>query len=293
MVAATRSSRAVPTDLNTVIAAGSVRPGCRPAHRPCSSRADALARQGARSDREQDVAGLRHRTLERVDEHLAAAHHRVVALAHLRREAADQVDMGARPQPGAPHQRLAAQRGAGDDVGAAHGRLEIVDHRHRHPSAAELGGHRLGPRPRAVPQPDLARSAGPRHGRAPDAAPWRRRPPWSAPGRRAGPGTRRPAPRPRRCGGSSARRRPSRPAACRSGRRTARRGPAPTAGPWSRCRRAMWTSLTPVTSPWRHAGISSRIAGSCPGRGTRMMMPRAARSAPARKPSRSASTRRS
>ena len=62
---------------------------------------------------------------------------------------------GARPQPGAAHQRLAAQRGAGDDVGAAHGRLEVVDDRHRHAIGRERSGDRLGPRPRAVPQPDL------------------------------------------------------------------------------------------------------------------------------------------
>ena len=50
----------------------------------------------------------------------------VVGLAHLRREAADQIDMGALFQPLALHQRLRGQRRAGHDIRVAHRGFEVV-----------------------------------------------------------------------------------------------------------------------------------------------------------------------
>ena len=74
----------------------------------------------------QDVAGLAEGAGAGVDEDAGAAHHLVVGLAHAGPVGADAIDVRAGREPGAADQRLGGERGGGDDVGPAHGRLQVV-----------------------------------------------------------------------------------------------------------------------------------------------------------------------
>ena len=127
--AAARSSRAAPTDLNNVIEVAS----------PGSAAGSLAARQlvkvgdhvgfGDRAvgQRLDDVAAFLEGAGAGVDIDPRAPHRLVVALAHLRRVGADQVDMLARAQPVAFDQRRAGKRCTGDDIGLAD-RLPAVGH---------------------------------------------------------------------------------------------------------------------------------------------------------------------
>src|SRR5579885_1195807 len=55
---------------------------------------DVVLAEHAGADRLHDVAGLGERALASVDEDAGALHHLVVGLAHLRRAAADEIDVG-------------------------------------------------------------------------------------------------------------------------------------------------------------------------------------------------------
>ena len=120
--------------------------------RSASSARTRSAREAPRRDRLHEVARLLERARARVDEHARARDQRVVALAHLRRERADQVDVRPRPHRRAADERLARRRRAGDDVAS---REALVDGRHglgRDGILGEVAGERFGAI--GVPPPD-------------------------------------------------------------------------------------------------------------------------------------------
>lgn len=104
--------------------------------------------------RHHKVAGLFQRALAGIDPDGTALQGGVIRLAHLRRETADQIDMSAGLQPVAAHQRFAAEGGAGNGIGSAHGRLQVFDHRNRGIEVGQFFRHRLCPRRIAVPDLD-------------------------------------------------------------------------------------------------------------------------------------------
>ena len=110
--AAHRSSSAVPTDLNSVTASRSARPACVPAHSSASSARTCSRRDRAVLDRLHEVARLLERARVGVDEDLGARDEVVVALAHLARERADEVDVRAAANLRAADDRLARSRRA-------------------------------------------------------------------------------------------------------------------------------------------------------------------------------------
>src|SRR5262249_3625330 len=87
---------------------------------------DAFLGQDAPAQRNRYVARLFGGAGARVDVDAGALDRVVVGLAHLGREAADQIDVRARLEPGAAHDRLGRERRAAHDVGVAHRRLEIL-----------------------------------------------------------------------------------------------------------------------------------------------------------------------
>ena len=116
----------MPTLLNSVMAAGwdrLKRPDCKLAQlRAHGLRTDDAARNGA-----HDLAGFGERTDASVYIELGARDSLVVGLAHLRVEGADQIEVLARAEPRAAHQRLLRQGRAAHDVRPADCRLEIID----------------------------------------------------------------------------------------------------------------------------------------------------------------------
>jgi hypothetical protein len=76
--------------------------------------------QNARFERLNDVARFGQRAGARVDEDAAAPDAIVVGLAHLRTEAADQIEMHAERQPMSFDERSFTQGRAADDMRAAH-----------------------------------------------------------------------------------------------------------------------------------------------------------------------------
>jgi len=85
----------------------------------------------------QQVAGLGQGFFG-VDEDATARHARTVGLAHGGRVAAYQVQMRTGHQPGALHQWCGGWGGATDDVGRAHGGLQIGRHDGVHTIGAQL-----------------------------------------------------------------------------------------------------------------------------------------------------------
>ena len=103
--AATKSSKAVPTLLNSVTADG-LRAG-----RPARHEVRELAAHAARVDRSapyraDDLSGLAHGAPKGIDEQLAAREGRIVGLAHVGREGPDQIEMLPGSEPRTPHQML-------------------------------------------------------------------------------------------------------------------------------------------------------------------------------------------
>ena len=125
-MAAARSSSAVPIDLNSVISSLRLRPFTLPRQSSNRSPWMSFRLEDLFLQRNGDIARALRRARAGVDIDAGAAHRGVVGLARLRREGADQIDMGALLQPGALDQRLGRQRRAGHDVGLAHRLLQIV-----------------------------------------------------------------------------------------------------------------------------------------------------------------------
>ena len=98
-MAAARSSRAVPTDLKSVIAAAEVRPCVRAAHQCREIRANVCRGESSRPDCLHNFAGLCSSAGMRIDKYLGAQNGFGIRLAHLRREGSDKIDMLAGLQP--------------------------------------------------------------------------------------------------------------------------------------------------------------------------------------------------
>ena len=113
------------------------------------------------ADRDRHVAPL-GQGRRRVDEDAGPAEAGVVGLAHPHRESPDEVEVLPRCEPPAADQRRARQRGAGDDVGVAHGGFEIRHRLGRQPLGAQGCGEALGPGGAVVPHGDAGRRT---HGR--------------------------------------------------------------------------------------------------------------------------------
>ncbi len=79
----------------------------------------------------------------------------VIGLAHLRREAADQVEVAARAQPGALNQRRGGERGAAHDVGLCRGGSQIAGDAGLQPVRPPGIDQRRRPGRRARPDLDL------------------------------------------------------------------------------------------------------------------------------------------
>src|ERR671912_424073 len=81
--------------------------------------ANRFAIDDAARHRLHEVTAFLERACERVDEQRCASDQRIVALAHLRREGADQIDVRAVANVAAAHQRLARRRCAAAMYGAS------------------------------------------------------------------------------------------------------------------------------------------------------------------------------
>ena len=86
------------------------------------------------------------------DDQVGPLHRRVVGLPHVRLERADEVEMGAGREPGAMHQRRRGQRGAGHDVGLAHGGFQVTARAHRQAGVRQLRGRGFGMGGGAAPE---------------------------------------------------------------------------------------------------------------------------------------------
>ena len=117
---------AAPTDLKRVISSGAGAPRDGAAREIEEIAEHGLLADHAGGQRLQDVAGLAEGAGAGVDEDAGAAHHLVVGLAHVGPVGADAIDVRAGREPGAADQRLGGERGRGDDVGLAHGGLQVV-----------------------------------------------------------------------------------------------------------------------------------------------------------------------
>ena len=102
-----------------------------PTPRPVSARqveqiaGDIVGYDQAGSQRLGEVAGLAQGPLAGIDEDAGAGDDLIIGFPHLRREAADEIDMDAFRQPLASDQRFAGQGGAGHDIGAAHRPFQV------------------------------------------------------------------------------------------------------------------------------------------------------------------------
>ena len=97
------------------------------------------------------IASLGEGAVAGIDEQRRPAHGRVVDLAHVGPEAADEVDMCAGLQPGSLDDRGRCRGGAGDDVGATHRARQIIGHRDREVVGLEAPGKVAGLGRRAPP----------------------------------------------------------------------------------------------------------------------------------------------
>ena len=104
--AAIRSRWAPPPDLNRVSSSSLRRPGWRPVARSNRSASTSAAVRTPRSNGWREIAAVADREPAAVDEQVVPPHGLVVGLTHRRREAADQVEMCAGPQPLAEHDRV-------------------------------------------------------------------------------------------------------------------------------------------------------------------------------------------
>lgn len=166
-IPAARSSSAAPTDLNSVISSAVPRPGfsrasARTGRRRCRRRRARPTPAAGRCRRPPRGAGAG------VDiDPARAADRLVVGLAHRRREAADEVDMGSGLQFRAADQRIGGDGGRGNDVGPAERLAKIARRRRGKPVVTERIRRLLGVCRGAVPD------AGSRGSGAPPNAPWR------------------------------------------------------------------------------------------------------------------------
>ena len=110
-----------------------------------------LQRQQAARDRRGDVARA-GAILARINEHPCAPHHVVVELAHLGQVSADQIDMRARPQQRAAHERFGGHGDAGNHIRLGDGSVQIVGHRDGHARQRQRVAN--SPRARSCAVPD-------------------------------------------------------------------------------------------------------------------------------------------
>jgi len=114
----------------------------------------------ASGDRLHQFAAFGQGALHCVDVDARAHQRRVVGLPHLGGEGADEIEMLAGTKPRSLHQGSGRQSRAADDVGPAHGGLEIVDRLDIHAPSGEASRHRL--RAFEVPAPYAHRGDGTR-----------------------------------------------------------------------------------------------------------------------------------
>ena len=93
---------------------------CNPSAKIEQVAADIALPDDSTPDRIDDIAGLLARSRAGIDVNARARHRLIIGLAHVRREAADEINVGSGFQPRATYQRFSRKRRAGDDIGRAH-----------------------------------------------------------------------------------------------------------------------------------------------------------------------------